>query len=181
MKYFLYSNGTQTGPFEKDELLSHGLGRETFVWCQSMADWTRASQVADLADLVASLPPARPVMTDNIPSPPTFQQDVPQYTTPVSNGAQQAPQNSQQGYPMPKTWLVESILATLFCCLPFGIVGIIKASQVTTCFNAGDYIGAETASKDAKKWVIIAACCAIVLGFFYAILIFSGALASLQN
>ena len=28
----------------------------------------------------------------------------------------------------PKTWLVESILVTLFCCLPFGIVGIVNAA-----------------------------------------------------
>ena len=30
----------------------------------------------------------------------------------------------------PKTWMVESVLATIFCCLPFGIVGIINASKV---------------------------------------------------
>jgi len=30
----------------------------------------------------------------------------------------------------PKSWLVESILVTLFCCLPFGIAGIVNASRV---------------------------------------------------
>lgn len=33
---------------------------------------------------------------------------------------------------MPKTWLVESILVTCFCCLPFGIVGIINATKIET-------------------------------------------------
>ena len=30
----------------------------------------------------------------------------------------------------PKNWLIESILVTLFCCLPLGIAGIINASKV---------------------------------------------------
>lgn len=56
----------------------------------------------------------------------------------------------------PKNWLVESILATIFCCLPLGIVGIVFASQVNTKYDSGDYPGAEVASKDAGKWTKIA-------------------------
>lgn len=63
-------------------------------------------------------------------------------------------QNSQQ--PIidvpPKNWLVESILVTIFCCLPFGIVGIVHASQVNSKLAAGDYNGARIASKEAAKW-----------------------------
>jgi hypothetical protein len=54
--------------------------------------------------------------------------------------------------PPPKNWLVESILVTLFCCLPFGIAGIVFASQVNAKYAAGDYNGAVQASKDAAKW-----------------------------
>lgn len=52
-----------------------------------------------------------------------------------------------------KNWLVESILVTIFCCLPFGIVGIVNASQVSSRQAAGDYDGALRASKEAAKWV----------------------------
>ncbi len=52
----------------------------------------------------------------------------------------------------PKSWLVESILVTLFCCLPFGIVGIIKAASVDSKFRCGDYEGAQQASAEAGKW-----------------------------
>jgi len=55
----------------------------------------------------------------------------------------------------PKNYLVESILVTLFCCLPFGIVGIIKASSVNTKFAAGDLAGAKIDSDEAKKWTKI--------------------------
>ena len=61
----------------------------------------------------------------------------------------------------PKTWLVESILVTLFCCLPFGIAGIINASKVESKFASGDIEGSEKSSAEAGKWTKI--------GFFIGI------------
>ena len=60
-------------------------------------------------------------------------------------------QNSLNKVP-PRTWLVESILITVFCCLPFGIIGIVNASKVESRFYAGDIDGANRASSDAKTW-----------------------------
>jgi hypothetical protein len=65
-----------------------------------------------------------------------------------------------QGQP-PKTWLVESILVTILCCLPFGIIGIINASKVEQKFYAGATEEALKASQDAGKWTKI--------GFFVGI------------
>jgi len=53
----------------------------------------------------------------------------------------------------PKNYLVESILVTIFCCQPFGIAGIVFASQVNSKYANGDYEGALKASKNAKKWM----------------------------
>lgn len=55
----------------------------------------------------------------------------------------------------PKNWLVESILVTLFCCLPFGIVGIVNAANVNSRAAAGDMAGAQAAANEAKKWTKI--------------------------
>jgi hypothetical protein len=57
--------------------------------------------------------------------------------------------------PFSENWLVEAILVTLLCCLPFGIVGIVYASQVNTKVQAGDSEGAEKARKEAAKWTKI--------------------------
>lgn len=57
--------------------------------------------------------------------------------------------------PRPKNWLVESILVTLLCCLPFGIAGIVFAAQVNSKYDTGDYDGALKASKEAAKWTKI--------------------------
>ena len=50
------------------------------------------------------------------------------------------------------TYLAQSILCTLFCCLPVGIVAIVYAAQVGGKVSSGDYAGALAASKNAKTW-----------------------------
>lgn len=84
----------------------------------------------------------------------------------------------------PRNWLVESILVTLLCCLPFGIVGIINAANVNSRFDAGDFEGAERASKEAGRWTKIAfwvglASIVLVLIFYFFVfaLIFGAAAA----
>lgn len=50
----------------------------------------------------------------------------------------------------PKYYLIESVLITIFCCIPLGIV---YGAQVNSKFSSGDFEGALKASKQAKTWV----------------------------
>lgn len=70
---------------------------------------------------------------------------------------------------MPKTWLVESILVTLFCCLPLGIVGIVNAAGVSSAYNMGNYNEAMQKSEAAKKWTMWGLIAGLVVGVLYAI------------
>lgn len=79
----------------------------------------------------------------------------------------------QPGTPPPKNWLVEAILVTLFCCLPFGIAGIIFATQVNTKFQMGDYAGALQASKDAGKWTKIGFFVGLAVIVLYILAVFA--------
>lgn len=49
-------------------------------------------------------------------------------------------------------YLVQAILVTLFCCLPFGIVSIVYAAQVNGKLSGGDIEGAMESSRKAKTW-----------------------------
>lgn len=53
----------------------------------------------------------------------------------------------------PNNYLVWSILVTLFCCLPFGIVAIVKSSQVNGLWAQGRYAEAQASADSARKWV----------------------------
>ncbi|WP_199561009.1 CD225/dispanin family protein [Mucilaginibacter hurinus] len=70
----------------------------------------------------------------------------------------------------PKNWLVESILTTIFCCLPFGIAGIVNANAVNSRYDSGDYEGALRASKQAAMWTKVSFWVAIGFWVLYVIL-----------
>lgn len=57
--------------------------------------------------------------------------------------------------PQVPNYLVHSIIATLCCCMPFGIVALVYSAQVNSKLAAGDVAGAQAASASAKTWVIV--------------------------
>lgn len=63
--------------------------------------------------------------------------------------------------------LVWAILATLFCCLPAGIVSIVYAAQVNGKLTAGDLEGALRASNSAKTWALISVALGLVAGVIF--------------
>lgn len=60
-------------------------------------------------------------------------------------------------------YMIWSILATILCCLPFGIVGIIYSAKTTLLVEKGDYSGALAASAKAKVWCVVSLILGIVM------------------
>lgn len=58
--------------------------------------------------------------------------------------------------PMPSSFLIQSILATIFCCFPLGIAGIINALKVSEAYRMGNYTEAKDYSESADEWCGIA-------------------------
>ncbi|KZS68919.1 hypothetical protein A4G26_00735 [Mycobacterium kansasii] len=82
----------------------------------------------------------------------------------------------QPGYaPEPDNYLVWAILATILCCLPFGIVSIVYSTKVSGLWAQGRYAEAQAAAANAKKWAIISAIAGavigVIVGVIYVILI----------
>lgn len=69
--------------------------------------------------------------------------------------------------PMPSTYLLWAVLATIFCCFVPGIAAIIFSSQVSTRYFAGDTEGARRASRNAEIWIIISFVCGVLSASFY--------------
>lgn len=100
---------------------------------------------------------------------PTVPPQAPAYNAAPSYGNPQ-PQ-TPNGQVMPPNYLVWSILVTLLCCLPGGIVAIVYSTQVSSRFLQGDYEGANASSRNARKWAIISAIAAAAILAIYAIVI----------
>jgi t-SNARE complex subunit (syntaxin) len=74
---------------------------------------------------------------------------------------------------------VWAILATIFCCVPFGIVAIVYAAQVDGKVAVGDYAGAVATSHKARNWCWISFAVGIVVWVVYSSLVFFGAVTGL--
>src|ERR1700752_5369182 len=73
----------------------------------------------------------------------------------------------------PNNNLVWAILVTVLCCLPLGIVSIVKATQVSGLWAQGQYAEAQKAADDAKKYAIWGVIAAAILWVIYLILAFA--------
>ena len=114
----------------------------------------------------------------NFPPPPPGNYPPPppgNYPPPPPPGAGGYGQGGYGGPPPnpPDSNLVWAILVTVLCCLPLGIVSIVKATQVSGLWGQGRYADAQKASADAKKFAIWGAVAGVVVGIVYAIVMFS--------
>ena len=125
---------TKMGPMSLEAIKAAAITPDTLVWHNELTDWTKAS---NLPELQGTSTGAKPV--------------TPQAATPY---AQAAYTDNMSRPPMPDNYLVWAILCTVLCCLPLGIVSIISSTKVSAAYNVGDYVGAQKASDDAKKWAM---------------------------
>ncbi|MBP5687915.1 MAG: DUF4339 domain-containing protein [Muribaculaceae bacterium] len=102
-QFFIIQNNQNFGPLPADQLKLYGLGPNSLVWCEGMANWTPASQVPELAQFLAPaapVPPATPA-PPAAPVPPAAPAQ-PQYSQPYQQPAQQPYQQpAQQPYQQP--------------------------------------------------------------------------------
>lgn len=53
-QYYIVVDGRQEGPMPKEALASHGLKSDSLVWRAGMAEWQRASELPELADMLGA-------------------------------------------------------------------------------------------------------------------------------
>lgn len=163
-----------------EQLSQMGVDETAYVWHSGLADWVRITNVPELKEMlegnqatvqdetVPELPAeeAEAINEEEVPSldnviesnvqPPYMASG---YATPVPQ--QPAPMPAEQEVPeCPPTNLVWSIIVTLLCCTPAGIVGIVFAFLTKKHYRQGNYKKAQRMS-DYGAWAVIAS---IILG-----------------
>lgn len=85
----------------------------------------------------------------------------------------------QEQAPMmkPDNHMALAVFTTICCCLPLGIVAIIKANGVNTLYMSKQYTAATMAANEAKKWSYAGIICSIIIWAAY--LLFFGGMAAL--
>lgn len=97
------------------------------------------------------------------------------YTSDHQNTQYQTPPVYRSSYEpeKPINWvpyLVLSIITTVCCCLPFGVVGIVYATKINSAMNAGNYEEAQKSAKTAKIWIIVAAAVGVIANIIVAVM-----------
>lgn len=151
-KYF-YSDGiNKYGPFTFNELVQQEISENTLVWHYPMPYWQSASEIPALFTYF-TIPP-KALVTKN------------ESGTKEKNGHKLGQLSNELP---PKSWLTRAVFVALFCCLPFGVAGIIYAVRSEACFKTGDIEGAKKASKQASQWTITGLVMGIILALIYLV------------
>ena len=120
-------------------------------------------------------PPPPPPPPQPNPEPP-IRDPGPAYEPFRGGGREYEPfRGSEEHPPKVPNYLVQAILVTLFCCVPFGIVSIIYAAQVNGKVALGDIEGAQRTSRSAKNWAWISFGVGLVITVGWVILLIVGA------
>jgi hypothetical protein len=136
MYKILGGDGKEYGPVSTDTLnqwINEGRANaQTQVQAEGATGWTALGQLPEFTGAF------------NVPPPPGAPGTI-------AAGAGALP----PGVKIPN-YLVQSILVTLCCCLPLGIVAIVYSAQVNSKLSVGDVAGAQASSDKAKMWGWIA-------------------------
>lgn len=133
--YYLDAEHQQKGPIDPSEFMRLGITKNTLLWKNGMAGWQAAGMIPELSLYFHTTTPPPP----------------PPAATIITPGPASPPSEAQK----PDSLLIWSILSTVLCCPPLGIVAIVYSTKVDSLWDKGAYQEANQAAKTAKLWCIL--------------------------
>jgi hypothetical protein len=166
MKWYYTKNQKQQGPVTKDDLLrilnDGTLATTELAWNKEMDEW---KPIQEIEILLKTYPMVEEPSTQ-----------PPRDTTPVRRRrdkgdykiAEWAVKTSDsEPSSAPPNYLWQSLLITLFCCQPLGLIGLFYANRAQSLEKSGRRRKALIASKKAKICCNIGLLTGFILGVFY--------------
>ncbi|MDX1952377.1 MAG: CD225/dispanin family protein [Verrucomicrobiota bacterium] len=142
------ADGKEYGPVTADgvrEWITQGRANGRTMVSYENGPWQTLSSIPEFAPILSTLPPAQA----NAPAQGTIPSSTSQQFSKVSN------------------YMVTAVIVNICCCPPLGAPALIYSAQVNVKAAQGDYAGAEEASRQAKKWVILGAILGILTNGAY--------------
>lgn len=143
MDWYYAKDGQQVGPVTEDELRqlreNGQVSDADLAWNESLSDWMPIGSLPQFAE-------AAPPEQSSEPSPPAST-----LTPVVSAGVAASSGTTPPGQPIP-TYLWQSIVCLVLCCLPAAIPAIVYSTKVDPAVARGDFAAAKQASDNARLW-----------------------------
>ncbi len=164
-------NGERRGPYSPDCLPISEMSPETPVWYDGLPGWMAAGEAPLTQQYFGEASPEvephpQPAQQPPTPTAEALQASAPPITAPASPTAQQPAEKC------PPTFLVWSILLTICCCNPVGIIPILLGASVTSNYRNNNIEAARRLSYITEWWIAIT----LVLGLImlpFSILIYN--------
>jgi hypothetical protein len=96
----------------------------------------------------------------------------------IYTGAERKPKTHTAAERTPKTYRGWPIVTALLCCLPFGIVSLLKSNQVSRANAAKNFVLASKRSAETLFWIKLSAITGGTLAFLYGLFALVGYFAS---
>lgn len=162
--YYVDTDGQTRGPVGLDFFKVNHINAHSWVWHDGMPQWVEVHTVPSLrkymrSDIAASFSTKKGIVD----------YDTERTKVPALAGISVSELDLLRSR-VPKTWLTESILITLFCCVPLGIVSIIYASRVAPYWRRGLYGESLAASSAAAMWVKLTLMVTIAIWVVYTVI-----------
>lgn len=166
MDYYIVVDNKPAGPYALTDFSGMNLSAMTLVWNNSLPSWTPASELSELQQYI--IPP--------VPN-------VAPYSYPYR--VQHVQMDSRMTQPRrkePYSWMIESIMVTMFLGVPalfifplaisliFGILAIVNGNFVSTMFRLGHVEIAEEYSRKARNYMLASLISGIII-FIIAIIL----------
>lgn len=159
MKVWIHINGVQEGPYELQDLPLDRMNALTPVWHEGLPGWLPASQVPLVANYMAGASAQAQQQQQQQQAQqaqqPQQQPQQQQWQPQPQQHWQQQQQPQQQQDKAPASYLAWSIVMTVLCCNPVGIVPIITGVSTRSKYANRDFDGAKRMSETTAWWVMI--------------------------
>lgn len=167
MKVWVYIDGRQQGPFEKEQLRGlPGFNENTKVWFEGLPKWYPAGSLDELASVFLTEEPGAAAEEERTvceESAEVREERPAQEHRRYAPGAMYFRKNAVAlDEPCPPTYIGLSIFLMICCCSPISLAALIASICVSTFYAKGNLASSKKASEVAA-WLIMAA---IALGFF---------------
>ncbi|MDG2400041.1 MAG: GYF domain-containing protein [Akkermansiaceae bacterium] len=168
MKWYYTKNQKQQGPVTKDDLLrmlnDGTLAATDLAWNKEMDDW---KPIQEIEILLKKYPNIEETSTQPSHDSTLVRRRRDKGDYKIAEWAVKTLDSKPSAAP---TYLWQSLLITLFCCQPLGILGVFYANRVQLLERSGRRSKALIASEKAKNCCILGFLTGLIIGilsFFY--------------
>lgn len=152
MKYWVFIDGRQQGPYSLEQLYDLPVDRNTKVWFEGLPRWCAMGEIDELSCLFPESEHPAPAESVVVEEETVGIAD--DGTVFVAEGPAVASVAPAPPEPAPATYLGWTIFLVICCCSPLSIAALVSSIFTSSYYSKGDIVKARKAS-EITAWLVM--------------------------